>query len=178
MQSLLISQPDAVPRRNYKKKTAHGRAAVRGLTGLEIQEQEEARQAKQQRQETRQEERRQQVLRQEAQEDSQLSTISVAPARSPPPPPPAIPETPLSPVTPTSLGLPIRTPPTAQRPRLRRHSSLETSPTSLYELPTSTAPAKLGRSKRKRIHTARYKESKASGLIPESQEAHKGGGEM
>ena len=81
-------------------------------------------------------------------------------------------------ITPASLSLPIRTPPTAERPRQRRHLSLETSPASLYELPASTAPAKLGRSKRKRVHTARYKESKASGLIPESQEAHKGDGEM
>ena len=43
---------------------------------------------------------------------------------------------------------------------------------------TTAIPAKLGRSKRKRVHTARYEESKASGLIPESREAHKGGGEL
>ena len=157
------------------------------------------------RQEERRRQILQQEAREAQEEDSQLSTISVAPAvfipssmrdpiqntregpstrdlRGSPPSnltprtPPAIPETPLPHVSPIPLSLPIRTPPTAERPRQRRYSSLETSPTSLYELPASTAPAKLGKSKRKRVHTAKYKESKASGLIPESQEAHRDDG--
>ena len=40
-------------------------------------------------------------------------------------------------------------------------------------LPTSTAPSKLGREKRKRIHSRKYEESRALNWIPESQEVHK-----
>ena len=74
-------------------------------------------------------------------------------------------------------SLPIRTPPTRERPR-PRPESLEASPASAYEPPASTAPAELGRIKRKRVHTERYKESRDSGLIPESQEVHRGDGEV
>ncbi len=69
--------------------------------------------------------------------------------------------------------LPIRTPTTAERPRWRRTPSPELSPEPIYELPVSTAPPKLGREKRKRVHTARYQEARNQGLIDESQEAHK-----
>src|ERR1700742_1839820 len=102
--------------------------------------------------------------------DSQLLTITVAPRR------PQITERPSTP-PPPPLTLPIRTPTTAERPRPRRTPSPDTPPLppSAYELPTSTAPPRLGREKRKRLHTRRYEESKAMGEIAESQEVHKAG---
>lgn len=68
-----------------------------------------------------------------------------------------VPETP-----PTRLthNLLIRTSPTRERPRPRRDlspESPEASLTSASELPASTAPPKPGRSKRKRVHTEKYK---------------------
>jgi len=77
--------------------------------------------------------------------------------------------------TPLSLHrLPIRTP---DRPRPRRDPSPEDSPLAT-ELPASTAPAGLGREggegggrpKRRRNHTARYREGQEQGFIHESQE--------
>ena len=52
----------------------------------------------------------------------------------------------------------------AERPRPRRSPSPEASPLAadeVYDLPTSTAPPALGRSKRRRNHTARYHEAYA-----------------
>ena len=94
------------------------------------------------------------------------STITSPPVTTTPPPPPA------TPIGFTSL-LPIRTPTTRERPRPRKSPSPEASPAAVYEFPTSTAPAELGREKRKRVHTDRYREARRQGLIQESQEAHK-----
>jgi len=65
--------------------------------------------------------------------------------------------------------MPIRTPTTAERLRLRRTPFLELSPllTSSYELPVSTAPPKPGREERKRPHTKKYQESRAMDEIAE-----------
>jgi len=61
-----------------------------------------------------------------------------------------------------------------ERPRPRLSSrSPEPSLPSAYGPLASTAPANLGRMKRKRVHTERYQESTASGLIPELLEAHR-----
>jgi hypothetical protein len=37
-QNLPISEPDPIPRRNFHKKSASGKATVRGFIGLEIWE--------------------------------------------------------------------------------------------------------------------------------------------
>jgi len=182
LQGIPVNNPDPVPKRSWVKGKTHGRANTRGLTANELGQRRQRQQGRQQAQEARiQEEDFIQQLHQAAASqdpfDSQFTTISVAPARSEqlldraserPRTPPQISQT-----------LPIRTPTTTERPRRRKTPSPEPSPepsplpTSAYELPTSTAPPKLGREKRKRVHTARYQEAKETGQIAESQEAHK-----
>ena len=75
--------------------------------------------------------------------------------------------TPPPPVTPigSTLTLPIRTPTTRERPRPRKSPSPEASPVTVYELPTATALVKLGREKRKRVYTERYREVRRQNLI-------------
>src|SRR5882757_9824233 len=162
LQGIPVNNPDPVPKRSWVKGKTHGRANTRGLTANELGQRRQRQQGRQQAQEARiQEEDFIQQLHQAAASqdpfDSQFTTISVAPARSEqlldraserPRTPPQISQT-----------LPIRTPTTTERPRRRKTPSPEPSPepsplpTSAYELPTSTAPPKLGREKRKRVHT-------------------------
>ena len=168
LQGIPINQPDPVPKRSWSKAKSHGRADARGLTANELGQRRQRQEARQQAEENRiTEEALIQQLYQAASQDpfdSQLSTITVAARR---------PTTPTTP--PLAQSLPIRTPTTAERPRNRRTPSPDTSPlqASEYELPTSTAPPRLGREKRKRVHTRRYEESKTAGEIAESQEVHK-----
>jgi hypothetical protein len=68
-----------------------------------------------------------------------------------------------------SSRLSIRNP---EKLRLRKSSSPEPYPQFGFEdePPISTAPAKLGREKRKRVQTAGLQESRALGFLPESQD--------
>ena len=171
LQTIPIGQPDDVPRRLWAKAKAHGRADARGLTANEVSKRVQQRQARQEADEARVAERNfMQQLQHAAADDTQLSTITVAPWRQ------------QRPTTPTASSqssltsvLPIRSPATPGRPRPRRTPTPEGSPlpVSTFELPASTAPPKLGGEKRKRPHTRKYQESRAAGIIAESQEAHK-----
>ena len=145
LQSIPINQPDPVLRRSWVKKKTHGKANTRSLTANELGER-----------------RQRQKAREQAEQNRLAMTEDDELARPSTPPPP-------------SYTLPIRTPTTAERPRPRRTPSSDASPLhpSAYELPTSTAPPRLGGEKRRRVHTRRYKESVATGEITESQEVHK-----
>jgi hypothetical protein len=174
LQGIPVNQPDPVPKRSWAKAKSHGRADARSLTANELAERRQRQDAREQAEQNRvamTEELFIEELQQYASQDpfdSQLSTITVAPRRQ-------ITERPSTPPPPPPLALPIRTPTTAERPRPRRTPSPDASPlqASAYELPTSTAPPRLGREKRRRVHTKRYEESKAAGEIAESQEVHK-----
>jgi len=164
-QAVPIYQPDPVLRRTWVQAKTHGRTDARGLTANEIGRRQQRQQARRQADEERVADTTFiQQLQYAAANDTQLSTITVAPRR---------PSTP----TPSSqaFSLLIGSPATPERPRPRRTPTPEASPlpTSAYDLPTSTAPPRLGGEKRRRAHTKKYAEARAAGLIAESQEAHK-----
>ncbi|KIX06425.1 uncharacterized protein Z518_04401 [Rhinocladiella mackenziei CBS 650.93] len=169
LQQIPIGQPDPVVRRRIVQKAPHGPREARGLTANEILERQERQEKRQRRQDERADERRQQV---QLTSTSRASITVTETARPTTPPPPQ--------VTPLSRRLPIRTP---DRPRPRRSPTPEASPTvndEIFDLPASTAPPALGggRGKRRRNHTARYKEAKEQGLIQDSQEAHRASGRL
>ena len=172
IQQLPVYNPDPVPKRSWVKQKSHGRADARGLTANELGQRRQRQEARQQ----AEEEALERLYQTASQNpfDSQLSTITVAPRRQQSPESSASETAPTTPPQ-TYTTIAIRTPTTAERPRLRRTPSPEASPlpASAYELPTSTAPPKLGREKRKRPHTKKYQESRAMGEIAESQEVHK-----
>ena len=164
LQNLPINMPDPVPRHQFIKPS-HGRTNMRGLTANETAEKQANQQRRQHQMSAQDQERRQQLLYQNVAEEvpeslpkviqtsdllvSQCSTSPTNLMNSPP-------------STPSNLtSLPIRTPPTQERPRPRKVPS----PESVYDLPASTTPPKLNREKRKRVHTARYTEAKEQRLF-------------
>ncbi|KIX00570.1 uncharacterized protein Z518_09635 [Rhinocladiella mackenziei CBS 650.93] len=168
LQQIPIGQPDPVVRRRIVQKASHGPREARGLTANEILERQERQEKRQRRQDERADERRQQAQL----TSTPRASITVTETARPTTPPPQI--------TPLSRRLPIRTP---DRPRPRRSPTPEASPTvndEIFDLPASTAPPALGggRGKRRRNHTARYKEAKEQGLIQDSQEAHRASGRL
>jgi hypothetical protein len=172
MQQMPHNQPDACRQGYFARRSAHGPANQRAMIFNELAERRERNEHLQQLQLDRQQETqlREQLMDQaldltgteqrpfEERED----TIEITRQRTPE----TIPE---SPPRLQSMDLAIRTP---ERPRLRRSPSPEASPTLIAptELPPSTAPAALGRPKRRRQHTGRFTEGRQQGFIAESQE--------
>lgn len=177
---LPIMAPDPVQRGHFtaqaraRANAHHTRLDARAPTANELGQRRQQQEARQQAEQVRirvNEERYSQLQLQLPEiedpfNDTQLTTISVAPApiREPTTPPPQ------------RRTLPIRTPPTVERPRPRAPSeSLTPSPLrpAISEPPASTAPPVLGRGKRRRAHTSKYEQARAQGDIDESQEVHK-----
>ena len=142
-QQIPIGQLDLVLKRQWAKKKMYDKADARGLTTTElaIQRLGQAEQAKRS------------IIRLPVQEQAVEETI-IVPATLPP----------AAPIQPAqSIRLPILTP---ERPRPRRSPSPEATPEGL---PPSTAPAQLGRPKRKRKHTTKHVESVEDGFVKASQ---------
>jgi hypothetical protein len=162
LQQIPIYQPNEIPQRSWRRAKPHDKSTKRGMTANEMLAERERRRQQQ----MQQQDRYQQAQEQRWQEEN---TIEIIRQRTPD----YIPDSPLVPATTPpqqSTSLPIRSPLTP-RPRLKRDPSPDLSPEIYYFEPVvSTAPAILGRGKRRRYHTARLDEARQQGLLPGSQE--------
>jgi hypothetical protein len=170
LQQTPFNQPDPVRQGYLALRNPHGRASERALISTEIADRQRRQERSWQLQQARQQETQatEQLMDQileytvsgprpfEEGEDTIEITRQMAQE--------CIPE---SPPRPLSTSLPVRTP---ERPRPRRSPSPELSPIVINEPPASTAPAALGRAKRRRNHTSRFTEGRQQGFIAESQE--------
>jgi hypothetical protein len=169
LQDIPINDPDALPKRTWKKPKEHGKANERALTANELAASTE----RQQTRVARQEERYQQAVQAAAAAARPVTPEAVkVVTQAPTTPSNSLSGYALAYRTPTAI---TETPEKIPRARPRRSPSPDASPTSTeaspqaaFAIPTSTAPAGLG-TKRMRKKTEKQAYAQEMGWLHDSQ---------